>query len=505
MTIVQCDNWFDYWGKGTSVTVSTESPRAPSLFPLIPSGDSTGDTEIAIGCLAKNFLPDTVTFSWDNSNNSSIGDQKFMKFPSIMSGGTYTAASQAKVSRSTWEALEPFYCKAKHAQGDKVVSVAKPYVVQQPHPEMLIRAPVLNAFSSSYLNSTVTCEVSNLCSGNVAISWLKEQKEITSGITTSKPVPNGRGGYTIWSKLVVTKEDWISEKKFACAVKSKEFTHSETFSLPSFCKRDVCSSVSVETIPPTFADMFLTSSANLTCKISNIPTEADYSKLNVTWTRASDQKQLHTVMTNFLIQENDFYYVNAVATVCATEWKEDETFHCKVTFEDVLVKPIEKPLRKENDGELKAPSVYILSPSVEQVNLREKATLSCLIQGFNPNSIFVRWLHNEEPISESEYFTSQPIVESNVLSKQYFAYSILTVSEQEWSAGDSYTCMVGHEALAYNTVQKTVNKNTGYIEGIVDTEDEEEFQNLSSILSTFIILFLVSLFYSATVTVIKVK
>lgn len=104
----------------------------------------------------------------------------------------------------------------------------------------------------------------------------------------------------------------------------------------------------METIPPTFADMFLTNSANLTCKISNIPPEADYSKLNVTWTRASDQKQLHTVMTNFLEQGNDFFYVNAVATLCATEWKEDETFTCKVTFEDVLVKPVEKTLKKES-------------------------------------------------------------------------------------------------------------------------------------------------------------
>lgn len=114
-----------------------------------------------------------------------------------------------------------------------------------------------------------------------------------------------------------------------------------------------------------------------------------------------------------------------------------------------------------SDGKLKPPTVYILSPSLEQLNLREKVTISCLIQDFSPGSFFVRWLHNEEPISESEYFTSQPIAESKVLSKQYFAYSLLTVSEQEWSAGDSYTCMVGHEALPYNTIQKTVNKNTG--------------------------------------------
>lgn len=116
------------------------------------------------------------------------------------------------------------------------------------------------------------------------------------------------------------------------------------------CSPDIneCLEVGVETIPPAFADIYLTNSANLTCRISNIPPGSEYSKLNVTWTRAKDHKQLHTVMTNFLDQVNDFYYVDAIATVCATEWNEKETYNCKVTFEDVLVKPVEKPLKKES-------------------------------------------------------------------------------------------------------------------------------------------------------------
>uniref|UniRef100_A0A8C6VK93 Immunoglobulin heavy constant mu n=2 Tax=Naja naja TaxID=35670 RepID=A0A8C6VK93_NAJNA len=494
------------------VTVSSESPKAPSLFPLIPSGDSSETADIAIGCLAKNFLPDSIAFSWDNPQNQSISNQNYMKFPSVLLSGMYTATSQAKVSRTTWNQMKPFYCKATHPQGNKIVPVVQKVPVVLTDPTMLIRAPIFKAFSSAYLNSTVTCEVSDVCPGNVAIRWLKEQREITTGITTSKPIPNGRGGYTIWSKLVVTKEDWVSEKKFTCEAKAIDL--SETFDLTSFCKTTPpsCLDVTVETIPPAFADMFLTSSANLTCKISNIPLEADYSKLNVTWTRASDQKQLHTVMTNFLRQSDELSYVNAVATVCATEWKEDETFTCKVTFEGVLVNPIEKTLEKDSVGEPKAPSVYVLPPSSEELNLREKVTLTCLIKNFNPGNFFVQWLQNDQPVSESVYFTSKAILESKIQSKEYFAYSMLNVNEQEWSAGDSFTCVVGHEALPYNLTQKTVNKNTdlhmlskGYVDGIVDSEDEEEFQNLSSILSTFIILFLVSLFYSATVTVIKVK
>ncbi|XP_070584818.1 uncharacterized protein [Erythrolamprus reginae] len=522
--------YFDHWGQGTMVTVTSESPKAPSLFPLIPSEDNSETKNITIGCLAKNFLPDSVIFSWKKNDTQNIGH---LKFPSVLSGGVYTAASQATIVRDEWERLDSFYCKADHPQGNKVVKVVRPYGGHSiSEPKILVRAPILKAFSSSYLNSTVTCEVSDLCSGRVDIGWLKEGKAINTGVTTSKPVQNGRGGYTVWSKLVITREDWVAEKKFTCQVTGKEINHNETFSLPSFCKFDGCLPVNIETIPPTFADMFLTNSANLTCRISNIPATADYSKLDVIWTRESDNTQLSTEVTNFLDQGNDFYYVDAIATVCATEWQPEESYTCKVSFEDVLVKPVEKTMKKESDGKSKPPSVYVLPPALEELSLREKVSLSCLVKGFSPSDVFVRWLRNEQPVDKSDYFTSKVIEQSKLQSKEYFAYSMLTVNEKDWSAGDTYSCVVGHEALPLKSTQKSLNKHSGkpsiinvalqlsdttsvcsylhvlskgYVDGIVDTEDEEEFQNLSSILSTFIILFLVSLFYSATVTVFKIS
>ncbi|KAG8140954.1 putative Ig mu chain C region membrane-bound form protein, partial [Naja naja] len=103
----------------------SESPKAPSLFPLIPSGDSSETADIAIGCLAKNFLPDSIAFSWDNPQNQSISNQNYMKFPSVLLSGMYTATSQAKVSRTTWNQMKPFYCKATHPQGNKIVPVVQ--------------------------------------------------------------------------------------------------------------------------------------------------------------------------------------------------------------------------------------------------------------------------------------------------------------------------------------------------------------------------------------------
>ncbi|KAG8140963.1 putative Ig mu chain C region protein [Naja naja] len=198
--------------------------------------------------------------------------------------------------------------------------------------------------------------------------------------------------------------------------------------------------------------MFLTKSAKLTCRISNTTVDADYSKLNITWTRASDGKQLHTVVTNYQDQGNNFHYVDAVAMVPSTEWL--------VTFEGVLVKPVEKPVKKETDGKPNAPSLHILPPPAEELDLQEIRSLTCLIEGFYPNKFFVQWLQNGQPVNESAYYTGQPNLQSKT-PKKYFSYSRLTISKQAWNAGDTFSCLVGHEAFPFQVIRKTVKKYMG--------------------------------------------
>lgn len=106
------------------------------------------------------------------------------------------------------------------------------------------------------------------------------------------------------------------------------------------------------------------------------------------------------------------------------------------------------------------PSVYVLPPTREQLSLRESASVTCLVKGFSPPDVFVQWMQRGQPMSPDTYVTSAPMPEPQSPSS-YFVYSILTVSEESWSAGETYTCVVGHEALPHSVTERTVDKSTG--------------------------------------------
>lgn len=106
------------------------------------------------------------------------------------------------------------------------------------------------------------------------------------------------------------------------------------------------------------------------------------------------------------------------------------------------------------------PAVYVQPPSREQLSLRESASITCLVKSFSPPDVFVQWLQRGQPVSSDMYVTSAPMPEPQAPGL-YFAHSILTVSEEDWSAGETYTCVVAHEALPYSVTERTVDKSTG--------------------------------------------
>ncbi|XP_041422735.1 immunoglobulin lambda-1 light chain isoform X6 [Xenopus laevis] len=91
-------------------------------------------------------------------------------------------------------------------------------------------------------------------------------------------------------------------------------------------------------------------------------------------------------------------------------------------------------------GDVKAPSVSIFPPSVEEIATK-KATVVCSLSDFTPRGATVKWLVDGKDQTDS--------VQSSGLSKQsdnlYMESSYLSLTADQWLRHETYSCKVSHQ------------------------------------------------------------
>nr|5MHS_E Chain E, 5C6 Fab heavy chain [Mus musculus]5MHS_H Chain H, 5C6 Fab heavy chain [Mus musculus]5MHS_N Chain N, 5C6 Fab heavy chain [Mus musculus] len=101
--------FFDVWGAGTTVTVSSAKTTAPSVYPLVPVCGGTTGSSVTLGCLVKGYFPEPVTLTW-NSGSLSSGVHTF---PALLQSGLYTLSSSVTVTSNTWPS-QTITCNVAH-------------------------------------------------------------------------------------------------------------------------------------------------------------------------------------------------------------------------------------------------------------------------------------------------------------------------------------------------------------------------------------------------------
>lgn len=84
-----------------------------------PSDENT----VALGCLAQDFVPNSVSFSWKFKNNSTVSNEKFRTFPGVLRDGLWSASSQVvlpspRVPPGSKDYLE---CKVQHPKDGRTI------------------------------------------------------------------------------------------------------------------------------------------------------------------------------------------------------------------------------------------------------------------------------------------------------------------------------------------------------------------------------------------------
>lgn len=240
---------------------------------------------------------------------------------------------------------------------------------------------------------------------------------------------------------------------------------------------------------------------SLTPKITCVVVDVSQDEPDVQFTWFVGNKQVNTAETKAPEEQfNTTFRVVSVLPILHQDWLNGKEFKCKVNNK-ALPAPIEKTISKVK-GATREPEVYILAPPREELS-KNKVSVTCLAKGFLPADIHVEWASNGNPVNLQDYKTTEPIKDSD---GSYFLYSKLTVDKSRWDQGTVYTCSVMHEALHNHVTQKAISRAPGLDldESCAEAQDGE-LDGLWTTITIFITLFLLSVCYSATVTLFKVK
>ncbi|XP_055768076.1 immunoglobulin gamma-1 heavy chain-like [Salvelinus fontinalis] len=479
----RCDA-FDYWGKGTQVTVSTATTATPTLFPLMNCGTPTNDI-YSIGCLATGFSPSSITFNWTDASGSPLTD--FVQYPSVQSGGAYIGVSQVRVAKNDWENSTSFICSVEHPGGGKTAVINKP--VPKSPTVSLLSAPI---GTTQYL----MCMIEDFTSETVKVTWKKNDMEVEVQTPTLGKKPSGL--YSGSSLLKVINSDWNNKVKYSCVVEHQDQTISKTTSKTE--------PLTVTLNPPRVREVFLDNQAVLECVIT--ATDQDtVSGTNITW-QVNGRDKMNGIDLKPIESKGNLNSRVSTLTIDQKDWTKVNKVQCsaKKSGEDT---PVIQELSFTKGSEAPSVSVHLLP----EENTREEVTVTlvCLVVCPSLCDVYIMWQVNSNQYQEGVTSPPQKTQKGN-----YFVTSVFTTTKDMWKTNVLFTCAVKDLGSDNNTTPqgRNVSKSmanilltepeAGFALSCTDN-DEDEFSSLWSTTSSFIILFLLSLTYSTVLSLVKMK
>uniref|UniRef100_A0A3B4D6M5 Ig-like domain-containing protein n=1 Tax=Pygocentrus nattereri TaxID=42514 RepID=A0A3B4D6M5_PYGNA len=122
VVVCHCDGAFDYWGKGTTVTVSSAPQLAPSVPFVVSQCSSSPDGFVTLGCVTSGFFPESLKFSWTDDSGKTVSDA--FQYPAVKAQGAdkYTAVSHMRVKPENGKTTT-LTCGVEHLAGKQSQSI----------------------------------------------------------------------------------------------------------------------------------------------------------------------------------------------------------------------------------------------------------------------------------------------------------------------------------------------------------------------------------------------
>nr|AUV64181.1 immunoglobulin tau heavy chain [Oreochromis niloticus]AVN66440.1 IgT heavy chain [Oreochromis niloticus] len=396
---------FDYWGRGTAVTVSSQTTAAPALFPLVQCKSGTAGT-VTVGCIAQDFFPESLTFQWTDASGTT---QTFKQYPTVMKDNKYTGVSVLDVSKSAWDSRRSFSCSVTHPGGSKSVTLQKP----PPPPKVtLVAVPAGDT-------QTLVCTIEDLPSNQSSVKWKKDDNSVT-GFTDCPPQLNG-GVYTAVSILKVKNSEWDSKAVYTCEVTNQGKTYPQKVS-------KVPMTVTLTQSSPK--EIFSNNQAKFECVITGPDqTGPDF---QIIW-----QVDGQNVTDN--IETKPGSKNISTMTRAHTDWQSINKVRCSA-IRDNMTPVIQELTIQKGDGSDPKVTVHILpSEDIDKPAQGSEVTLVCLVSSRAQQDYYIAWREdtgqNTGTYSDGINFPPQKI------QNGYLVTSIYITTKDKWST-TKFSCNV---------------------------------------------------------------
>ncbi|KAG1968147.1 tyrosine-protein phosphatase non-receptor type substrate [Pimephales promelas] len=475
-----CDA-FDYWGKGTQVTVSSAAPNPPTVYKMSqcePSSDS-----LIVGCLASGFSPaESVSFKWMDQRGNALTD--FIQYPTVTTGGKMLKVSHIAINETKWN-QNNISCTAVHPSK----TVSETFTIVKPQKPTLTLVPVTTPKSTS-----VMCVIEDFYPEKLTGQW-KVNNDSTNLKLESK-LNEKTGLYKAYSFYQVSSETWNANTLYSCEVthrgkpiiEKKNFKAKFTLMLKPPIERELFVNNKVVLEAVVSGDVQNTvEEASVSCTVKNTPVNSE----NITKGNVSTDTPNLWILTHYVTIYNETWFNGEMVTCTVRDTNNNRDIKEKIHFD-------------KGDGQ--KPKVTIYKPETN-IKVSDSVSLVCEVTSHKLGDVYIMWKVDNEPYIEAK--TSAPIHQKNSTS----VLSILTLSKQEYEK-KAISCAVKHANMddIGSPLQVSTSKREppepekGFaLNCNKDVLEEDEFRSLWSTATSFIFLFLFSLTYSALLSLFKMK
>ncbi|XP_051882932.1 uncharacterized protein LOC127576491 [Pristis pectinata] len=432
----------------TSVSQEVKSIQELSVFIQNPSSEEIWINKTAtLVCMVVAADLSQVQIYWQVNERQKIKGNVTKK---LREEGTQdTVISQLQTSVEEWSSGMEYMCSAQQSASSSAVSARiKSIKVETKRPKVRLLPPPHEG-TKSRNTATLECVVSGFYPDLISVSWEEGSSVITSN-TSATPTALEQGGtFSVSYFLTVSLQEWKSDSVFSCTV-----THPPSGTrIKKQVKniQDECSDTrpSVTLSKPSFEEIWTNRTATILCKVVH----SDLQGFRVTW-QVDGRSRKDGVRTQGPHSHRGEDTITSRLTVPAAEWDSGAEYLCRVEDKS-LPTPKKRSIKKDTGGVVTRPQVYLLPPSLDEVEADQTVTLMCLVTKFSPAEIYVAWMANDTLLKTG--FVNQPVTKDtrngwNTMTSQ------LKVSPEDWNSGTTFSCLVGHESIT-TSLFRSINKS----------------------------------------------